>query len=370
MQFQARYWLLPAIMVLLGLISIVTLRSVAAQYATQQLIFLAAGLGIFWFVSRFSFSFISQYRWFAYLALVVLLVLTLLVGSFTRNTRRWISVGGLFSIQGSQLAAPVIGLAAAHFVAEKSRQKSKNKKQQSDLSLKDTAQLLGILALPAILIVVAPDLGSTIFYLGSISVILLFGPISWRLLGLLLGGGLLTAVVAWFFILQPYQKDRIYCFISPALSSTCSTYNAEQSLIAVGSGQLFGRGLGKGVQSHLQFLPERQTDFIFASFAEEWGLIGSLSLIGLFTTLVGYIVYVGLTAHNKPAYYYCLIIASLIAFQSGFHIGMNMYLFPIKGISLPFVSYGGSSLIGMTLGLAIVQSIAYNQKPRSERHFS
>jgi len=369
MQLQARYWLLPAIMILLGLISIVTLRSVAAQYATQQLIFLLLGLGLFWFVSRFSFSFISQYRWFAYLGLITLLVLTLLVGSITRNTRRWISVGGLFSVQGSQLAAPVIGLAAAHFVAEKSYQKSKNKNLEKDISLKDTLQLVGLLALPALLIVVAPDLGSTIFYLGSISVIILFGPVSWRLLSLLLGGSIVTAVLAWFLVLQPYQKDRIYCFISPALSSTCSTYNAEQSLIAVGSGQLFGRGLGQGVQSHLQFLPERQTDFIFASFAEEWGLVGSLALIGIFTTLVGYIVNIGFSADKKAAYYYCMIIAALIAFQAGFHMGMNMYLFPIKGISLPFVSYGGSSLIGMTLGLAIVQSIAYNHTSKSERHF-
>jgi rod shape determining protein RodA len=370
MQLQARYWLLPAIMVLLGLISIVTLRSVAAQYATQQFVFLAIGLGLFWFISRFSFSFISQYRWFAYLGIVALLALTLIVGSFTRNTRRWISVGGLFSIQGSQLAAPLVGLAAAHFISDKTNASTKKKNVEEDISLKSTFQLLGLLAIPAALIVVAPDLGSTIFYLGSISMIVLFGPISWRLLVSLIGGGLLVALVGWFFVLQPYQKDRIYCFIAPSLSETCSTYNAEQSLIAVGSGQLFGRGLGQGIQSHLQFLPERQTDFIFASFAEEWGLIGSLSLIGIFVTLIGYILYVGFTAESQAGYYYCMIIASLISFQAGVHIGMNMYLFPITGISLPFVSYGGSSMIGMTLGLAIVQTIAYNQKPRSERHFA
>lgn len=353
-------------MVLLGLMSIVTLRSVAAQVATTQLVFLLLGFGLFWLVSRFSFSLISQYRWFLYLGLIVLLVATLLIGTFTRNTRRWISVGGYFSIQGSQLATPVVGLAVAHLLATTAEARQK---KRTELDIKDIARIGGVIAIPAALIVVAPDLGSTIFFAASVGIIFLLGPIPWRIILATLTMVIAISVAAWLFLLQPYQKYRIYCFIAPQTVAGCSTYNADQALIAVGSGQIFGRGLGQGVQSHLQFLPERQTDFIFASFAEEWGLVGSVTLLGVLSVLVGYIVVVGFSTDKPAAFYYCMMIATLIAFQASVHIGMNMYLFPIKGISLPFVSYGGSSIIGMSLALAIVQSIAQDQKPKLERHF-
>jgi rod shape determining protein RodA len=367
-QLQLKYWLIPALITLLGLISIVTLRSVAAQFATQQLIFFAIGLTLFWVVSRLSFSFVMQYRWLAYLGLIGLLVLTLLVGSLTRNTRRWISVGGLFSIQGSQLAAPVVGLAASQFLAHYT-DKLKPRKGSTEVSWKVAFQLLGLIGIPAALIVVAPDLGSTLFYLGSVGIIFLLGPIPWRMVASFAGLAIITSVLAWFFFLQEYQKDRIYCFIAPETVVGCSTYNADQSLIAVGSGRIFGRGLGQGIQSYLQFLPERQTDFIFASFAEEWGLVGSLMLLGIYAILIGYIIWVGFNATKTNEYYYCMIMVALLTFQTAVHIGMNMYLFPIKGISLPLVSYGGSSLVGMMLGLGLIQSIASNQKPKLERHF-
>jgi rod shape determining protein RodA len=367
-QLQLKTWLLPALIVLLGLISIVTLKSVAAQFATQQLIFLAVGLPVFWLLSRFSFTFFVQYRWLAYLGLIGLLVLTLLVGSLTRNTRRWISVGGLFSVQGSQLATPVIGLAAAHFLATYT-DKLKPSKGSSEVSWKVAFQLIGIISLPAALIVVAPDLGSTLFYLGSVGIIFLLGPIPKRMLLTFGGLGVVGGIVAWFFLLQPYQKDRVYCFIAPETVTGCSTYNADQSLIAVGSGRVLGRGLGQGVQSYLQFLPERQTDFIFASFAEEWGFVGSMMLISIYAILIGYILNIGFNSTKTTEYYYCMMIVAQLAFQTAVHIGMNMYLFPIKGISLPLVSYGGSSLIGMMIGLGLVQSIANNQKPKLEQHF-
>lgn len=365
MQLQLRYWLLPSLLILLGLISIVTLRSVAAQYASQQLVFFIISAVVFWFVSRFSFEFIGQYRWLLYLGLVLLLTLTLIVGTLTRNTRRWISVGGLFSIQASQLAAPTVGITVAYFIQERWKRRT-----EKSLSLSDSLQLGGIIAIPAALIIVAPDLGSTIFYATSVGVVFLLGSISHRLLMLMIGSALTVGILLWVLVLQPYQKDRIYCFISPNLRPSCSTYNAEQSLIAVGSGQLFGRGLGQGVQSHLRFLPERQTDFIFASFAEEWGFIGSALLIILYAVLVGYIIQVAVQSRSVSSYYYCMIIATLIAFQSSIHIGMNMYLFPITGISLPFVSYGGSSLIGMTAAVSVVHGIAIRQKQTASSHFT
>lgn len=365
MQLQLRYWLLPSLLIVLALISIVTLRSVAEQFASQQLVFFAISAGVFWFVSRFSFQFIGQYRWLLYAGLVGLLALTLVVGTLTRNTRRWISVGGLFSVQASQLAAPTVGVSVAYFIQNRLKRTKKD-----TLSIQDTIKVGAIVAVPAALIVVAPDLGSTIFYLASVGIVFLLGSISNRLLTVSFASFLIVVLAAWLFLLQPYQKDRIYCFISPQLRPNCSTYNAEQSLIAVGSGQLFGRGLGQGVQSHLRFLPERQTDFIFASFAEEWGFIGSALLICIYAILVGYIIKIALSTDTVAGYYYCMMIATLIAFQSSIHIGMNMYLFPITGISLPFVSYGGSSLIGMTAAVGVVYGIGIRQKQASSSHFT
>lgn len=356
---RIRLWLIPAVLVFFGMTSIVTLNSVAQPFASQQLVYVVFSLGLFALISQLKLSVLYKHRWLLYFGLLGMLILTLIIGTITNGARRWISVGNLFSIQSSQFAVAVVSLSVTSLLA-----KSKN------ISFKELVQLLIIILSPAALIMAAPDLGSTIVYLLSVGVALWLGPIDIRWLLSLLGLGMVAAAIGWFFIFKDFQKDRIICFIAPETNASCSQYNAEQSLIAVGSGSLFGRGVGQGIQSHLQFLPERQTDFIFASFAEEWGFFGSIILIVVYMTLISHIVFTGLEVNDKSVQLLCFIVAAAIAIQSSVHIGMNMYLFPITGISLPFVSYGGSSLIGMTVLVSLVQMAAQTVQKKQRSHFS
>lgn len=173
-----------------------------------------------------------------------------------------------------------------------------------------------------------------------------------------------------FLHFKPYQKQRITSFIDSNQDIQNSSYNARQALIAAGSGQLIGRGLGQGIQSHLKFLPERQTDFIFASLAEEFGFIGSIIVVLIYLLLINLIIRVGLKSSSKPEYYFCMSTAIMTAFQVGINIGMNIGLMPITGLTLPLLSYGGSSLLSLMAMFAVVQSILINIKPKKTLHLS
>ncbi len=354
-----KQWFLFSCIGILGLTSITTLSSIASDLAYIQLVFLMTGLIVFWIVSQISFSTLLSYRWLAYFGLAALLVLTLLVGTLTKGTLRWISVGGLFSIQGSQLAVPIVGLVVARYLG-----------QHATTKLSTLITVLLIIGLPATLIVVAPDLGTTILFVASISTGLFLSQVPWKYLFGLVGLAVAVAALGWIFFLKPYQKERIIGFSSNDSAVSGSQYNARQSQIAVGSGQAFGRGLGQGVQSHLRFLPERQTDFIFASFAEEWGFLGSFFLLSLYTAMISYVIHSSWSHPNQSEQLYCAIAATFLTAQTVVHIGMNMKLLPITGITLPFMSYGGSSIIATALLLAIVQSAIESSSPHQAHHIS
>lgn len=176
--------------------------------------------------------------------------------------------------------------------------------------------------------------------------------------------------LGWGFLLKPYQKDRITSFLNVSENQTGTGYNAIQSVIAVGSGKVFGLGLGQGVQSHLRFLPERQTDFVFASWAEETGYLGSVIMISLYAFLVFYVIYVGFQTQYLPEQYFCFVTATMITVQAGINIGMNMGLLPITGITLPLISYGGSSIIALCFQYGCVQAILLKlpKKPALHLH--
>jgi len=167
--------------------------------------------------------------------------------------------------------------------------------------------------------------------------------------------------LGWFFWLKEYQKERIISFLNPYSDPLGRGYHIIQSIIAVGSGKLFGRGLGKGPQSHLNFLPEQHTDFIFATFAEEWGFIGIIFILFLFGIFFYRLCKISLSATNNFARLFVLGFATMILLEAIINIAMNLGLLPIIGIPLPFISYGGSSMIINFIGLGIIQSIIKNK---------
>jgi rod shape determining protein RodA len=353
-----RTWFLPALLLIFTLLSVLLLSSIAPALASRQLTFFFLGFGVFFLASKVPFTTLLRFSWLGYAATCALLILVLVLGDVTRNTARWISIGDFINIQPSQLAIPLVGLAAAHFTSRRNM-----------ASFNSIGLFLAILALPAVLILVEPDLGSTVVFLASVGSILFISNTHWRHLAALAVGGAVVVALAWAFVLQPYQRERIFSFSAQDRDLAGAGYNARQSLIAVGSGGLLGTGLGQGIQSHLRFLPERQTDFIFASFAEEFGFFGSLLLIGLYASLIFFCLRLARSA-TGGARYYSYSIASMLLIQSGVNISMNMGLLPITGVTLPLLSYGGSSLLTIAGTLGIMQSIAQETHKKAALHLS
>jgi rod shape determining protein RodA len=351
-----KLWIIPAIILILGLLSILTLSSIAPALAPKQLIFFLIGFGLFAFFSKISFKRIQELSIFGYIGTIILLILTLFIGNVTKGSTRWIDVAGIFAVQPSQLAIMTTSIYLVTFFQNKPLTK-----------LENLVKFLVITAIPGILILIEPDLGTTIVYLLSILVILFMSKTKKIHMMPLIAGGIVTVIIAWIFLLQPYQKSRITSFIYPS-DTQGAGYNARQSLIAVGSGQITGRGLGQGIQSHLRFLPERQTDFVFASFAEEFGFIGSIVVVILYANLIWQTLKTAQNAKTFAEQLFCYVTAFMTTIQTGINIGMNIGLLPITGITLPFLSYGGSSILTLLIMFGIVQSIRINQNQKVTLH--
>lgn len=350
---RMRNWLIPTLILIFASLSLITLKSIAPELMNRQAVFFGSGLVIFFLISRFSVQFFEKMSFLGYIFLVTFLVVLLLFGQVTRGIVGWIDFGGGFRFQPSQLAIPLASLYVITVF-------KKELKKSQILGLEVFAKILFLIGLPGLLILIQPDLGTALVYFLSLGVIFFHPSFPFRYLFFLIVGAVVSAVFAWFFVLAPYQKDRILSFVSLSKTeseiSSSSGYNAEQSLIAVGSGQFLGRGLGQGVQSHLRFLPERQTDFIFASFAEEWGFIGSGLVVGIYFILIIFILSYAIKFPTLLESIYSLVLAIMLFVQAGINIGMNIGILPITGITLPLLSYGGSSILAIMIMLGIYQS--------------
>ncbi len=346
-RFDLASFLATLTLLVLGLTII---RSVSISLFPQQLVFISVAICLYLALSKFDFRFFSSLFLPLYIISIVLLLSTFAFGIVSRGAQRWIQVGA-FSFQPSEFVRPLIILSFGSLVSGFPR--------PAGLKNIFTAVLL---YLPlAFLIFRQPDLGSSIVVTaGFVGVIIASGIKPKHLLfGLI---GLLVMLPVGSLGLHDYQKHRLITFINPYTDPLGKGYNAIQSVIAVGSGGLFGRGLGRGTQSQLRFLPESHTDFIFSSLAEELGLFGSLILISAYFVLYLKIFKTGAGSQNKFVVVTCFGILSLLQFQTILNIGMNIGLAPITGVTLPLVSYGGSSLLSTMVLLSIVQSLHQTQR--------
>lgn len=354
-----RIWILPLLLFLFALLSIITLSSVAPASASRQLLFYIVSGLLFFVVSRVPFTRFVNLRIPSYIFACVFLLIPIMFSLSTRNTARWIPVGDWFAIQPSQFTLPLVSFLLIWLVTT-----AKN------YSWKFFLTFFGLLAVPAALILIGPDLDTTLVVSISLASMLFFLPISNKFFVGLVSVAILLALVGWFFVLQPYQKSRITSFISPTEDMLDSNYNSQQALIAVGSGKLIGRGLGQGIQSHLKFLPEKNTDFIFASLAEEYGFIGTSTVIALYTLLITFLIWASQHISNQAGQLFLLTVAILFFLQATININMNIGLLPITGITLPLLSYGGSSLLGLCFTLGIAQSLIKETQKKTLLHIA
>lgn len=259
-----------------------------------------------------------------------------------RGSRRWIPLGN-FNLQTSEVLKIGFILLCASFFKNINVNK---------FSFKLVFLIVTVIACLAI-VFIEPDLGTTVLILFTFISFVFFANLQIKkffLFGLLI----LLAFIPGYFSLKTYQKERIIGFLNPAHDIQGTTYNVFQSIVAIGSGGFAGKGFGLGTQSHLRFLPEYHTDFIFATFAEEWGFVFSVVLLILYNILLAGIIFCAKNSKTIFGKYLCLGVFSLLSIQIFINIGMNLGLLPVTGIPLPFLSYGGSSIITCFILIGLV----------------
>lgn len=332
--------LLLFVLSLFGILSCTVLASISPERALDQVVFFVIGGVAFGVIQLTSIRFPKRAAPVLFVGTVLLLLLTFALGVTTKGSTRWILLGP-FRFQPAEFAKPVLALMLAWYM---SRMRIESQKQFGIV-----ACIILLVSLP---VFIQPDLGSTLvlWVVGAGS--LLFASVPKKLFVPWMAATLVAGIVAWNFVLYDYQKARITAFLHPAGDSAAS-YNATQAQIAVGSGKLFGRGLGHGIQSNLQFLPEHQTDFFFASLSEELGFVGAFGVLLLYTLLFCILLKVSDTPSTFVRVYSGAVLSYLF-FQTTVHISMNIGLLPVTGIPLPLLSAGGSSVISTLIAVGLV----------------
>jgi len=345
-------WLLILPMLLLltaGLLAIYSLSIGDNSFSIfdKQLIF--AGVAI---VAFFVFSFLDYRIWrnyagIFYVVSISLLLLVFVIGKASNGAVSWFKLGFLNFQPVEFVKIALILLLAKYF----------SQVQAKNLSWKNLFSSFGYVLPPIVLVMLQPDMGSAMVLMAIwLSMVFLAGLDIKQLIALLLSGILLGAM-GWFLVLHDYQKQRVISFLNPSEDSLGSGYNVNQAMIAIGSGGLTGKGIGHGSQSQLNFIPERHTDFIFATIAEESGLVGA-GLLMLFFGIMFWRLKI-IIKFSKDRFGQLIVggVAGILFFQILINIGMNLGIMPVAGLSLPFLSYGGSFLLTIMILVGIVENV-------------
>ncbi len=313
----------------------------------KQIYWIIYGLGIMAFVAAVDYSCLSRYAYVIYVLTIAALAGVLLFGTVASGARRWLEIGPL-RLQVSEFAKySLIIFLAKYFEAGK---------PQGEYLFKDLIVPGIFTAILALLVAVQPDLGTALMILFLYLVFVFAVEVNPKTLRRLAFTGILIAPTLWLF-LKDYQKQRLLTLFNPELDPLGAGYHTIQSKIAIGSGGFWGKGLLAGTQSRLNFLPEKHTDFIFSVFAEEMGFIGVFVLLLLYLALILKGFSIAQRARDRFGLFLGLGATSVLAFYVVYNIGMTLGIVPITGIPLPFLSYGGSSLVANSIGIGLLLNI-------------
>ena len=346
-------WNYAFIIMTLQIIGLVNLYS--AAYSTDhltrvfysQLNWIGVGWAAFIVMAKFNYKSIIKYSSIFYWLNLLALVLVLLIGKRIYGSRRWLDLA-VFNYQPSESMKFFLIIFMAGFLA---RHKLEN------FAFKDLLKPGLILGIPFLLTAKQPDLGTAMLLLAIPSSMILFLKVQRKVLitvGLILAFSL---PAAWNYALKPYQKNRILNFLNPERDPRGTGYNSIQAKIAIGSGQILGRGFQQGSQNQLQFLPERHSDFIFCVLSEEYGFIGGMITLAAFLILLFIILNIARDCGDRAGAIICVGVAAFIFWHLSINIGMVAGLLPIVGVPLPLLSYGGSSMVTFMSSLGIVASV-------------
>ena len=341
------------LLVIFGLISIYGSGGEGLLNFKKQILWLTIGFFLMIAVSFFDYRVFKNYRIpviSIYAFSLFLLLGVLIFGVEIRGAESWYRIGSI-TLEPVEFAKMILILLLAKYFSMR----------HIEMYRVRHVIISGIYVfLPASLVFIQPDSGSVMILLSIwIGVMIIAGIKLKHIIALALIGVVMLSA-AWIFAFQDYQKDRILSFINPELDPRGSGYNSLQSVIAIGSGGIWGQGIGEGTQTQLGFLPEAHTDFIYAAIVEEMGLIGGLMLLAVFIFFIRRVMYISKNSENNFARLVAAGFSVMIISQVLINTGMNIGILPITGIPLPFVSYGGSSLISLFLMLGVLQSIRVN----------
>jgi rod shape determining protein RodA len=349
-------WLLAAVL-LLTAYGIVMIRSAISGadeflgYEVRQVQFAALGLVALFVVAAIDYRILTSGHWYIYAGFLGLLLIVAAIGTLGNEARRWISIGG-FNLQPTELGRIFFAITFAQFLAQR----------QPFMTRFSNTILSGVyLAVPIVLIFLQPDLGMSILFsfMWLIMLIMAGLPLAHFVILGISGAVGLGAVLPY---LQPYQRARLLIFFDPTANPD-QQFNIDQALISIGSGSWFGKGYFQGTQSQLGFLRVQHTDFIFSMLTEEMGFIfGSLFVIGLIGFILVRILRAASLTPDPAGKLICVGIAAFLFFQTVVSVGMNVRLVPVTGLTLPFVSYGGSSLVTLFFGIGVVESIVMRHR--------
>ena len=317
----------------------------------RGLMWTAIAFVVFVVASVFDYRWLKTFAWPLYVVQLGLLVMTLAIGSGVGGSARWVSIGPL-QFQFSEIAKILMVVVLANYLG------SRQGRLRSLGSIATAGLLVGP---PWVLVMLQPDLGTSLVLLAIMAGMLFMSGASLRWLGILTGAVLAALPFVWTYVLRDYQKQRLTSFLDPAADIQGAGYQLFQSQIAVGSGGWLGKGLTNGTQNQLDFLPVQESDFVAAIYLEELGFLGAIVLLALFGALLFRIMISGWRSRDPFGMMFATGIASMILFQLFVNLGMVIGIMPITGIPLPFISHGGASLISLAIGLGILESINTRQ---------
>jgi rod shape determining protein RodA len=313
-----------------------------------QLVWIGIGLAVLFATMLADYAKAAALAWPAYVVCMALLVAVLVFGGFVRGTQRWIPLGPLH-LQPSELAKLAVILLVGAVLANA---------EEESWSFIFLAKTLAYVAGPAVLILLQPDLGTPIvLFFIWLGMLFAFGANPGHLVAFTLAAVMLFAGAWGFDIIQEHQKQRLIVFLNPDADRQGAGYHLGQSLIAVGSGHLWGQGLFQGTQTQGGFIPDQDTDFIFTAIGEELGFVGSVAVIALYGLLLYRALSVAASAHGMFGRTVAVGVTAMLFIQIAANVGMTVGMAPVKGMPLPFLSYGGSSLVTNMIGIGMLQSI-------------
>lgn len=320
----------------------------------KQLLFVGVGLGMAFVLALFDYRIFERLAWPFYGIVLALIVAVAFVGKEASGSQRWLELGP-FNLQPSELAKFAVVLVLARFYG------TEKSVPAEGYGFKELLPVFAIVGAPMLLVFLQPDLGTALMIGFVASSIIFFCKIRPRTLISIVVFILVSAPLAYNFVLKEYQRDRVRTFLDPQRDPLGEGYHSIQSMIAVGSGQIFGKGYLQGTQSKLEFLPKHHTDFIFSAFAEEWGFVGAIGVLALFVIMI----FMGIDIARKSKDRFGSVLAvgaiSLLVWHVIINIGMEIGVLPVVGVTLPFFSYGGSSIITNMLAVGILLSVSFRR---------